>query len=163
MMAEWRHRQLRGRSAMDIRHRPQRRLSRRPAVKFPREFLAERQRIEQRQLRKHIVRMLVIDQRLVVIRLARLKKLRKSRMRRSQRLGGKHLPEQNRPRTQRMLLHQHRPVHRLRLALAAKLVHKGSHFFDRDRVEAATAPARAAPGRTALRVRGPTVRAIPAR
>ena len=62
----------------------------------------------------------MIDQRLAVISLARLKKLRKSRMRRGQRFRRKHLPKQNRARAQPVLLHQHAPVHRLGLALAAR-------------------------------------------
>ena len=74
--------------------------------------------IQRRQLRKHIVRMLMIDQRFAVISLASLEKLRKSWMRRGQRLRGKHLPEKNCARAQLVLLHQHAPVHRLGFARA---------------------------------------------
>src|SRR4051812_8146348 len=59
------------------------------------------------------MRMLVVNERLAMIRFAGLKQLRKPGMWRCQRLRGKHLPEQNSPLTQAMLLHQHRPVNRL--------------------------------------------------
>ncbi len=62
----------------------------------------------------------MVDQRLTVVGLAGLEELGKSRMRRGQRLGGKHFAKQDAAAPQFVLLHQHQPVHRLRLARAAR-------------------------------------------
>ena len=90
------------------------------AIERPGNFPADRARVVERKLGKHVVRMLVVDQRLTVIGFAGLEKLGKSRMRRGERLGGKHLTKQDPAAPELVLLHQHQPVDRLRLAFAAR-------------------------------------------
>src|SRR3984885_5566804 len=63
--------------------------------------------------------MLMIHQRLAMICLARLEQFWKSGMRRRQRFRRKHLPKQNRPGAQLVLLHRHAPIDRLGFAFAA--------------------------------------------
>src|SRR5271157_5220101 len=76
VMTEGRERQFRRGIAMQVRHRPQRRLRRRTAIELPGNSLRQRQRVERSQLGKYVVRMLMIYQRLAVIGFARLKELR---------------------------------------------------------------------------------------
>src|SRR5947209_12381073 len=101
---------------MNVGDRSKRWLRSRPTIEFPREFLAERQHEQQREFPKHIVRMLMVDQRRAVVGLAGLEEFRKARMWRGQRFGGQHLAEQNRARTELVLFHQHPPVDGLSLA-----------------------------------------------
>ena len=85
--------------------------------------------------------MLVIDQRLAVIGFSGLEKLGKSRMRRGQRLGRKHFAKQDAAPPQFVLFHQHQPVHRLGLALAARaalLVVIRKHYAVRHQIPAPT-------------------------
>ena len=105
--------------AMHVGYRAERRLSRRPSIKQPGNFLVDGQGVHSSEFRKNVMRMLMIHQRLTMISFASLKKLRKAGMRRGQRLGGKHLPQQKHARTQTMLLHRHHVICRFRLALAA--------------------------------------------
>ena len=119
MMAQRSQRQFGNRSAVQIRHRAQRWLGGRAAIKLPRNFLRQRQGVEQRELREHIVRVLMIHQGFAMVGLSSLKEFGKSRMRRRERLSGKHLPEQDGARAHLVLLHQHAPVDRLGLARAA--------------------------------------------
>ena len=107
MMAKRRFGIFRGRLAMHVGDRPQRRLGRWATIEQPGNFLIDWQGVERSQFGKNVVGMLMIDQRLSVIGFASLKKLGKSGMRRGQRLRRKHLPQQDHPRTQPMLLHGH--------------------------------------------------------
>src|SRR5258708_4769035 len=89
-------RQFGGRSAMDISHWSQRRLSRGAAVELPRKSFRERQRVQKRELREHVVRVLMVDEGLTMVRLAGLKQVREARVRGGQGFGGEHLTKQNR-------------------------------------------------------------------
>src|ERR1700694_2883002 len=120
MMRQRRHRQLGRGSAVHKGHRAKRRLARGRAIKLPGNFPADRTRVVERELGKYVVRMLVIDQWLTVVGFAALEKLGKTRMRRGQRLGGKHLTKHEAAAPELVLLHQHQPVDRLRLTLAAR-------------------------------------------
>src|SRR5581483_998156 len=85
MVTERRRRIFRSRLAVNVSHRPQRRLTNRATVKFPRNSLAERPGVKQREFAENVVRVLMIDKSLSVVGLSRLKDERKSWMRRSQR------------------------------------------------------------------------------
>src|SRR5271170_2562411 len=80
---------------MHVGDRTERGLACGRAIKLPRNLLADWVRVIEREFGKHVVRMLVIDQRLTMISFAGLEELRKSRMRRSQRLGRKHFTKQD--------------------------------------------------------------------
>ena len=107
---------LGSRCAMQVRDRAKRGLSRGRAVEQPRNVLPDGLRIVQRQFGEHVVRMLVIDQRLAMIGFAGLEQLGKTGMGRGQRLGRKHFAKQDAASAELMLLHQHQPVRRLSLA-----------------------------------------------
>src|SRR5579871_5502675 len=109
---------FRSRFAVNVSDRPQCRLGRWSSIKQPGNLPVERQCVERCQLRKNVMRMLMINQWLPMISLARLEQLRETRVWRSQRLGREHLPQQQRPASQAMLFHEHEVIHRLGLTLA---------------------------------------------
>ena len=119
MMAERRLRILRRRLAMHVGHRAQRGLGRRASIEQPGNFLADRQRVQRRQLGKNVVRMLVIDQRLPMISFARSERARESRDAAKSATPPKTSAGKEVCPTQPMLLHEHKVIRRLRLALAA--------------------------------------------
>src|SRR5207249_3415045 len=107
MMAERRGRVLRGRFAVDVRHWTERRLGGRTAVEKPRNLLCNRNRVQHRKFGENIMRMLMIDQWLAMVRFTGLEQLGESGMRRGQRLSGKHLAKQQGSWAKFVLLHQH--------------------------------------------------------
>src|SRR5215469_18759053 len=93
-MAERRSWILRSRFAMQVCHWAKCGFGGRAAVEKPRNFLANRNRIQHGQLCENIMGMLMVNEREAMISLPGLEQLWESRMRRGQRLGGKHFAKQ---------------------------------------------------------------------
>ena len=105
---------------MDVRHWSERGLAGSGSVEQPSDILSERMIVVDSEFGKDVVGMLMIDQRVAVVRFAGLKEFGKTRMGRSQGLGRKHFTKQERAAGSIVLLHEHQPIDGLGFARAPR-------------------------------------------